>query len=195
MGIRILLVPQSKAMLRSPELQRKSPLARSAVPDATAPGTTRAPEKLRGPRRCCDASGDQLIGATWSVVDSVVSAGMRTLPLRADFGHPRGRPRSNGPAMYCVALPELTLANVTSSSGSTRGSAQTSPSIVNDEVIGCQLPTLVPVQLTPQPGCSPLQENASVARTSLVAGSVQKTSVSKAVTALSGMTEKPVMGC
>ena len=102
----------------------------------------RRPGLLSRSRALLDAASEpiaQLIGATWSVVDSVVSAGMRILPLRADFGHPRGRPRSNGPAMYCVALPELTLANVTSSSGSTRGSAQTVA--VDRERRGDRVPT------------------------------------------------------
>ena len=61
-----------------------------------------------------------------------LDSGMRVLPPRALFGQPRGRPRSNGPAIACTTLPAAFFAAyITVSSGSTRGSSQSFSSIAN----------------------------------------------------------------
>jgi len=73
--------------------------------------------------------------------DSSLSCGIRHLPFCDDFGQPRGRPRSNGPAMACVTAPvELLLAYITVSSGSTRGSAHSFGSIENCPLTTSYLP-------------------------------------------------------
>jgi hypothetical protein len=81
---------------------------RAERPQPTAPA--RAAEPRAGALSYNLRGAPQPAGVTSCVVGSSVSFGIRVLPPLADFGQPRGRPRSNGPAMYCWALPLVTLA-------------------------------------------------------------------------------------